>query len=98
VGNIANDEGRDSMIQDSLEMNDASIIIGQELQVENFTHKQTSTVLEGSSKNIGEQVPVQGGSKDMEELLTMVEQTEINLLHGFDNDRNEESNPEEVKK
>ncbi len=97
VGNVANDEGRDSMIQDGLEMNDASMIIGQELQVDNVTHKQTNTVIEGGSKNIGEQIIVQGGSKDMEELLTMVDQTGINILCGFDNDRIEESSPEEVK-
>ena len=47
-----------------------------------------NTVMEGSSMNIGEQTIVQGGLKDMEELLTMV---------GFDNDRDQESNLEEVE-
>jgi hypothetical protein len=88
VGNIAIDERRDLMIQDGLNMNDASMIFGQELQVDNVTHKQTNTVMEGGSVNIGEQIIVQGGSKDMEELLTLV---------GFDNDRNQESNTEEVE-
>jgi hypothetical protein len=65
VGNIAIDEGRDFMIQDGFEMNNASTIIGQELQGENVTHKQTNTLTEGGSVNIGEQTIVQGGSKDM---------------------------------
>ncbi len=97
VDNIANDEGRDLMIHDGFEMNDASTIIRQELQVDNVTHKQMITVMEGISKNIGEQMPIEGGSKDSEELFTMVEHTEINIFCGFDDARNEGSNPEEVK-
>jgi hypothetical protein len=88
VGNITNDEGRYLMIQDGLEMNDASMIIRQELQVDNATHKQIYTIMEGGSVNIGEQIIVQGGPKDIEELLKTV---------GFDNDRNQESNSEEVE-
>ena len=75
VDNIANDEGRDLMIHDGFEMNDASTIIGQELQVDNVTHKQTNTVNEGSSKNIGEQMTIEGSLKDSGELFTTVEQT-----------------------
>ncbi len=52
--------------------------------------------MEGGSKNIGEQMTIEGGLKDMEELQTMVEQTEIDSLLGFDDARNEESNPDEV--
>jgi hypothetical protein len=78
------------------EMNDASMIIGQELQVDNVTHKQTSTLMEGGSKNIGEQMITEGGLKDMEEQLTLMEQAEIDILNGFDGARNEELNPEEV--
>ncbi len=97
VENIANDDGRYLMIQDGLEMDDASTIIGQEYQVDNVTRKQTNTVMDDSSKNVGEQTIIQGGLKDMEQLLTMVEKTEIDILFGFDNARNEESNPEEVE-
>jgi hypothetical protein len=35
-------------------MNDASKIIGQELQVDNVTHKQANTVMEGGLVNVGE--------------------------------------------
>jgi hypothetical protein len=52
--------------------------------------------MEGSSKSIGEQITIGGGSKDMEELLTMEEQIEIDILHGFNDAKNEESNHEEV--
>jgi hypothetical protein len=85
------------MIHDGFDMNDASTIIGQELQIDNVTCKQMYTVMEGSSKNVGEQMTIEGGSKDSEELFTMVEQTKINILCGFDDARNEESNPEEVE-
>ncbi len=76
------------MIQDGFEMNDASTIIGQELQGDNVTHIQTDTLMEGGSVNIGEQTIVQGGSKDMQELLTTVD---------FDNDKDQVSNAEEAK-
>ena len=54
-------------------MNDASKIIGQELQVDKVTHLQRSTLMEGGSKRIGEQMTIEGGSKDMEELSTTIE-------------------------
>jgi hypothetical protein len=61
VGNIANDEQGDLMIHDGFEMNDASTIIGQELQIDNVTHKQTNILMEGGSKTIGEQMTIEGG-------------------------------------
>jgi hypothetical protein len=39
---------------------------------------------------------IEGDLKDMEEQLTRIEQTEIDILSGFNGARNEESNPEEV--
>ncbi len=59
VDNITYDEGRDLMIHDGFEMNDAFMIIGLELQVDNVTHKQTNAVMEGSSKNIEEQMTIE---------------------------------------
>jgi hypothetical protein len=87
----------DNITNDGFEMNDASTIIGGELPVDKVTHKQMNTLMEGSSKNIEEQTTIEGGLKDMEELLTTVKQTKTYILCDFDDARNEESNPEEVE-
>jgi hypothetical protein len=87
-GNITIDEGRDFLIQDGVEMNDASTIIEQEIQEDNIPPIQLNTLMEGGSVNIGEQTIVQGGWTVMQELLTMVD---------FNNYEHQASNPEEVK-
>ncbi len=97
MDNIVNCERGDLIIRDGFKMNDASTIIGQELQVDKGTHKQTNNSLEGVSKKIGEQMTIEGLLKAMEELMTMTDQAEIDILCGYDGARREESNPEKVE-
>ena len=66
------DQGRDSSIQDGVEMNDASTIIEHEIQEDNVSPIQKNTPIEGGSVNIGEQNIVQGRLTFMQELLTSV--------------------------
>jgi hypothetical protein len=72
-GNITMDEERDLLIQDGDEMNDVSTIIKQEIQEDHVPPVQINTLMEGGSVNIEEQTIVQGGWKDMQELLTTVD-------------------------
>ncbi len=69
-------------------MNDASTIIEQKIQEDNVPPIKMISLMEGGSVNIEEQTIVQGGLKDMQELLTMVD---------FNNDEDQVLNPEEVK-
>jgi hypothetical protein len=66
------DRGRDSSIQDGVEMNDVSTIIERVIQQVNVSPIQTNTPTEGGSVNIGEQNTVQGRLTFMQELLTSV--------------------------